>query len=65
MYVCKVHGFRLTEYKVLNGDDIVDTYFSIRDEQGTVHGRNYNDIEEPLKIMLNMCTTGEITLLCA
>ncbi|MCH8262619.1 MAG: hypothetical protein IIA77_06175 [Proteobacteria bacterium] len=56
MDLCIVNRFRLTKYKVFNGDDIVDTYFSIRDEQGTVLGRNYDDVEEPLKMMLNMCT---------
>jgi len=59
--LCVVNGFHLTGYKVLNGDDIVDTYFSIRDEQSTVHGCNYNGIEEPLKIMLNMLVAEEIS----
>jgi len=59
--VCKVHGFRLTGYKVFNGDDIVNTYFNIRDEQGTVHGRKYDDVETPLKIMLSMLTTEELS----
>ena len=47
-------GFRLTEYKVFSGNDIVDTYYNIRDEQGTALGRDYCDIETPLDIILRM-----------
>lgn len=63
--LCIVHGYRLTEYQVFNGSDYVYTYFNIRDEQGVVHGSNYDDVEEPLEILLNMCTTGEAPLLSA
>ena len=52
--LCIVKGFRLTEYQVFDGDDIVDTYYNIRDEQGTAHGRDYGNIETPLDIILRM-----------
>jgi len=58
--LCIVMGFRLTEYQIFDGSEIVDTYFNIRDEHGTTHGCNYDDVEEPLEIMLNMCITDEI-----
>ena len=58
--VCIVNGYRLTEYQIFDGSEIVDTYFNIRDEHGTTHGCNYDDVEEPLKIMLNMSTTKAI-----
>ena len=60
--VCIVNGFRLTEYQVFNDDDIVKTYFNIRDEQGLVFGHNYNDVETPLNIMLGMWATEVITI---
>ena len=63
--LCIVMGFRLTEYQIFDGSEIVDTYFNIRDEQGVVHGSNYDDVEEPLKILLNMRTTEEFPLLSA
>jgi len=52
--LCIVNGFRLTEYKVYEGGDIVDTYYNIRDEQGTAHGRDYGNIETPLDIIISM-----------
>ena len=58
--VCIVNGFRLTEYQITNGKEIIDTFFNIRDAQGVRQGRNYDDVDEPLKIMLNMCITSEI-----
>jgi len=63
--VCIVHGYRLTKYQIFDGNEIMDTYFNIRDDQGVVHGSNYDDVEEPLEILLNMCTTGEVPLLSA
>jgi len=62
---CIVHGYRLTEYQVFNGNDYVFSYFNIRDNQGVAHGRDYNNIKEPLEIMLNMCITEEIPPLSA
>ncbi len=52
--ICIILGSRLTEYKIYDGEGIVYTYFNIRDEQGTVHGRNYGDIETPLDIIIRM-----------
>ena len=49
-----VRGFRLTEYKVYNGDDLVDTYFNIRNDKGTVLGCDYDDVETPLDIIMSM-----------
>ena len=55
--VCVVNEYRLTEYQITNGKEIIDTFFCIRNKQGVRQGRNYDEVEEPLKILLNMCTT--------
>jgi len=39
--VCVAHGFRLTEFQITNGKEIIDTFFCIRDKQGVRQGRNY------------------------
>ena len=52
--VCIVNGYRLTEYQILDGSEIIDTFFNIRDAQGVRQGRNYDDVEEPLDIILSM-----------
>jgi hypothetical protein len=57
--ICIIPGYRLTEYKVFNGEDIVETYFNIRDEQGHVHGRNFDEIEWPLNLLL--CVDSKMT----
>ncbi|MFB3090520.1 MAG: hypothetical protein ACE1ZG_04115 [Gammaproteobacteria bacterium] len=57
--VCAAHGFRLTEFQITNGNEVIDTFFCIRDEHGNRHGQNYDTVEEPLKILLNMSTTKE------
>ena len=54
--VCIVHGFRLTEYQVFSGSEIIDTYFNIRDDQGVAHGHDYNDVQIPLNIILRIWT---------
>jgi len=59
MDVCAAHGFRLTEFQITNGNEVIDTFFCIRDEHGNRHGQNYDTVEEPLKILLNMSTTKE------
>ena len=60
--VCTAYGYRLTEYQIINGGEIKDTFFCIRDEKGVRHGRNYGEVEEPLEILHNMCTTEETKL---
>lgn len=57
--VCVSHGFRLTEFQLINVNEIIDTFFCIRDKQGVRQGSNYNEVEEPLKILLNMSITKE------
>ena len=52
--VCIVNGFRLTEYQMTNGSEIIDTFFNIRDAQGVRQGRNYDDVDEPLDIILRI-----------
>ena len=52
--ICIILGHFITEYQVLDGKDIVNTYFNIRDDQGQVHGRDFNNIEEPLKLLLSL-----------
>ena len=60
--VCVAHGFRLTEFQILNGNEIIDTFFCIRDKHGNRYGQNYDTVDEPLEILLNMCTTKESEL---
>ena len=60
--VCVAHGFRLTEFQITNGNEIIDTFFCIRDEHGNRHGQNYDTVNEPLEILLNMSTTKETKL---
>ena len=60
--VCVAHGFTLTEFQLINGNEIIDTFFCIRDEQGNRHGNNYDEVEEPLEILRNMSTTKETKL---
>ena len=57
--ICVVQDFRLTEHQVSNGHDIVDTYFSIRDNNGFVFGQSYDDITKPLSIIFRMWAAEE------
>jgi hypothetical protein len=52
--VCVVTGYRLTEYQVFDDNELVNTYFSIRNDKGAVLGSNYDDIEKPLDIILSI-----------
>lgn len=52
--ICIIPGYRLTEYQVFDGKNIVKTYFNIRDDQGRVHGGNFEDIEWPLNLLLSI-----------
>ena len=52
--VCIVTGYRLTEYQVFDDNELVNTYFSIRNDKGAVLGSNYDDIEKPLDIILSI-----------
>ena len=52
--VCVVTGYRLTEYQVFDDNELVHTYFSIRNDKGAVLGSNYDDIEKPLDIILSI-----------
>ena len=52
--VCIVTGYRLTEYQVFDDNELVHTYFSIRNDKGAVLGSNYDDIEKPLDIILSI-----------
>ncbi len=60
--VCSVKGFRLTKYQEYKGDDIVYTYFNIRNDKGAVLGRNYDDIEIPLDIITSMIADKDASL---
>jgi len=60
--IYEAHGYRLTEFQFINGNEIIDTFFCIRDKHGNRQGQNYDTVEEPLKILLNMCTTEETEL---
>jgi len=63
--ICVVKGFRLTEYQVSIGKDIVETYFNIRDNQGAAYGYDYDDIKKPLSIIFNMWAAEDNILLSA
>ena len=63
--VCVANGFRLTEFQIISGKEIIDTFFCIRDKKGDRHGRNYDEVEEPLEILLNMCSAEEAELYSA
>ena len=52
--ICIILGYFITEYQVFDGKDIVNTYFNIRDNLGKVYGRDFNNIEEPLKLLLSL-----------
>ncbi len=52
--VCVVTGYRLTEYQVFDDNELVNTYFSIRNDKGAILGSNYDDIEKPLDIILSI-----------
>ena len=52
--VCVVNEYRLTEYQITNGKEIIDTLFCIRDKQGVRQGCNYDDVDEPMDIILSM-----------
>ena len=52
--VCVVNEYRLTEYQITNGKEIIDTFFCIRDKQGVRQGCNYDDVDEPMDIILSM-----------
>ena len=52
--VCIVKGFQLTEFQIIDGNEIIDTFFNIRDAQGVRQGRNYDDVDEPMDIILSM-----------
>ena len=60
--VFAAHGFRLTKFQFINGNEIIDTFFCLRDEHGHRHGQNYDTVDEPLEILLNMSTTKETKL---
>ncbi len=60
--VFAAHGFKLTEFQFVNGNEIIDTFFCLRDEHGNRHGQNYDTDEEPLEILVNMSTTEEAKL---
>jgi hypothetical protein len=57
--ICVVQDFRLTEHQVSDGNDSVDTYFSIRDNNGFVFGHLYDDITKPLGIIFRMWAAEE------
>ena len=57
--VCVAYGFRLTELHIMNGNEIIDTFFCIRDKQGNRHGQTYDKVDEPLEILLNKCRGRE------
>ena len=42
--VCEAHGYRLTEFQLINGNEIIDTFFCIRDEQGNKGNKDENKI---------------------
>jgi len=60
--VCIAYGFRLTEFKIMNGNKIIDTFFCLRDKHGNRHGQNYDEVEEPLEILLNICADKDAKL---
>jgi len=57
--LCIYHEYRLTEFQITNDNEIIDTFFCIRDEHGNRQGQNYDEVEQPLEILLNMFTTKE------
>jgi len=63
--VCIAHGYRLTEYQIIDDSEVIDTFFNIRDGQGVIHGHDYHDIDRPLDIILRMWTNDEEDLLTA
>ena len=52
--VCVVRGFSLTENKILHNMKLLKTYFNIRDNKGAAFGPDYDDIEKPLAVILNI-----------
>ena len=60
-FISNSHDFLTTEqalfdpeYQVFDDNELVNTYFSIRNDKGAVLGSNYDDIEKPLDIILSI-----------
>ncbi len=62
--VCVVTGYRLTEYQVFDDNELVNTYFSIRNNEGAVLGSNFDDNVCSILRSQLLDTTTCIKLLC-
>ena len=52
--VCKILHYTITECRITDNGEVIDTWYYIKNETGEVFSQNYNDIEDPFDILLSM-----------
>ena len=49
--VCEIAGFRVTEFKIIWYGKVIDVFFNIRDKDGRIMSRNFDDQKEPENVL--------------
>jgi len=52
--VAEILGFKVTETRLIQDEQIVNNHFNIRNKDGEVVSRNYDSVEEPITLLRDL-----------
>lgn len=52
--ICKILDYIITENKIFNNGNVIDTFYNITNEEGLVFSQNFNNIKEPFDILIGI-----------
>ncbi len=50
--ICIILEFRVTKFQTIDNGQVINTHFNIRDRDGEVHGRDFDNVDEPVDLLL-------------
>ena len=52
--ICYVLDYIITEYKIIDNGDVLDTYYNIRNKERLVFSQNFTSLNEPFEILCSV-----------
>jgi len=59
--VCMIAGFCIQEYQIIESGEVIDTFFKIKDGEGEIHSKNFDNMLEPYALLLELEETAAAT----
>ena len=52
--ICYVLDYIITEYKIIDNGEIIDTYYNIKNKEGAIFSQNFTNLKEPFELLCSI-----------